>query len=104
MIFSPSPQFAKGTFPDAYVPTVFENYTASMKHNEKPVLLHLVCVVNHRNVFFKTRSSISSTRLTFFSLVGYSRTRRLCKCSSIKQASPPLELKSPFFFYCSSIL
>eukprot|EP01126_Amoeba_proteus_P057608 TRINITY_DN7340_c0_g2_i8.p1 TRINITY_DN7340_c0_g2~~TRINITY_DN7340_c0_g2_i8.p1 ORF type:complete len:174 (-),score=21.03 TRINITY_DN7340_c0_g2_i8:927-1397(-) len=33
--------FAKGTFPDAYVPTVFENYTASMKHNEKPVLLHL---------------------------------------------------------------
>eukprot|EP01130_Rhizamoeba_saxonica_P002047 TRINITY_DN1184_c0_g1_i2.p1 TRINITY_DN1184_c0_g1~~TRINITY_DN1184_c0_g1_i2.p1 ORF type:complete len:235 (+),score=65.89 TRINITY_DN1184_c0_g1_i2:176-880(+) len=36
--------FAKGTFPDAYVPTVFENYTAQMDHSraeEGKVLLHL---------------------------------------------------------------
>jgi len=33
--------FAKGTFPDTYVPTVFENYTAQMEHNGKKVLLHL---------------------------------------------------------------
>jgi len=33
--------FAKGSFPDTYVPTVFENYTANMVHNEKKVLLHL---------------------------------------------------------------
>jgi len=33
--------FAKGTFPDTYVPTVFENYTAQMDHNDKKVLLHL---------------------------------------------------------------
>jgi len=33
--------FAKGTFPETYVPTVFENYTASIEHNDKKVLLHL---------------------------------------------------------------
>lgn len=34
-------QYAKGDFPDTYVPTVFENYTASLDHNGKKVLLHL---------------------------------------------------------------
>jgi len=33
--------YAKGTFPDTYVPTVFENYTAPIDHNGKKVLLHL---------------------------------------------------------------
>jgi len=33
--------FAKGTFPETYVPTVFENYTAQIDHNDKKVLLHL---------------------------------------------------------------
>jgi small GTP-binding protein len=33
--------YAKGTFPDTYVPTVFENYTAAIDHNGKKVLLHL---------------------------------------------------------------
>eukprot|EP01125_Pyxidicula_operculata_P013874 TRINITY_DN45_c0_g1_i1.p1 TRINITY_DN45_c0_g1~~TRINITY_DN45_c0_g1_i1.p1 ORF type:complete len:280 (-),score=69.37 TRINITY_DN45_c0_g1_i1:143-937(-) len=33
--------FAKGSFPDVYVPTVFENYTAQMEHNDKKVFLHL---------------------------------------------------------------
>jgi len=33
--------FAKGTFPDTYVPTVFENYTASIQSGERTVLLHL---------------------------------------------------------------
>jgi len=33
--------FAKGSFPDTYVPTVFENYTAQMDHHDKKVLLHL---------------------------------------------------------------
>jgi len=33
--------YAKGAFPDTYVPTVFENYTAQIEHNEKKVLLHL---------------------------------------------------------------
>jgi len=33
--------FAKGTFPETYVPTVFENYTAQLEHNGKKVLLHL---------------------------------------------------------------
>jgi len=33
--------FAKGTFPEAYVPTVFENYTASMKSGDRQILLHL---------------------------------------------------------------
>jgi len=33
--------FAKGTFPETYVPTVFENYTAQIEHNDKKVLLHL---------------------------------------------------------------
>jgi len=33
--------FAKGTFPETYVPTVFENYTAQIEHNGKKVLLHL---------------------------------------------------------------
>jgi len=33
--------FAKGSFPDTYVPTVFENYTAQMDHDSKKVLLHL---------------------------------------------------------------
>jgi len=33
--------FAKKTFPVTYVPTVFENYTAQIEHNDKKVLLHL---------------------------------------------------------------
>jgi len=33
--------YAKGSFPDTYVPTVFENYTAQIEHGEKKVLLHL---------------------------------------------------------------
>jgi len=33
--------YAKGNFPETYVPTVFENYTAQMDHNGKKVLLHL---------------------------------------------------------------
>jgi len=33
--------YAKGNFPETYVPTVFENYTAQMEHNGKKVLLHL---------------------------------------------------------------
>jgi len=33
--------FAQGTFPDAYVPTVFENYTAQLISGDKQVLLHL---------------------------------------------------------------
>jgi len=33
--------YAKGTFPDTYVPTVFENYTAQIDHEGKKVLLHL---------------------------------------------------------------
>jgi len=33
--------YAKGTFPDTYIPTVFENYTAPIEHNGKKVLLHL---------------------------------------------------------------
>mmetsp|Transcript_11261 Transcript_11261/g.17036 ORF Transcript_11261/g.17036 Transcript_11261/m.17036 type:complete len:264 (-) Transcript_11261:250-1041(-) len=33
--------FATGHFPEEYVPTVFENYCAKMKINDKPVLLHL---------------------------------------------------------------
>jgi len=33
--------FAKGTFPETYVPTVFENYTAQLEHSGKKVLLHL---------------------------------------------------------------
>jgi len=33
--------FAKGTFPETYVPTVFENYTAQIDYNNKKVLLHL---------------------------------------------------------------
>lgn len=33
--------FAKGTFPDTYVPTVFENYTASIQSGDRTVLLHL---------------------------------------------------------------
>jgi Ras-related C3 botulinum toxin substrate 1 len=33
--------YAKGTFPDTYIPTVFENYTAPIDHNGKKVLLHL---------------------------------------------------------------
>uniref|UniRef100_A0A6B2LI82 Uncharacterized protein n=1 Tax=Arcella intermedia TaxID=1963864 RepID=A0A6B2LI82_9EUKA len=33
--------YAKGSFPDTYVPTVFENYTAQLEHNDKKVLLHL---------------------------------------------------------------
>jgi len=33
--------FAKGTFPETYIPTVFENYTTQMDHSGKKVLLHL---------------------------------------------------------------
>jgi small GTP-binding protein len=33
--------YAKGTFPDTYIPTVFENYTAQIDHEGKKVLLHL---------------------------------------------------------------
>eukprot|EP01123_Difflugia_compressa_P004034 TRINITY_DN15374_c0_g1_i1.p1 TRINITY_DN15374_c0_g1~~TRINITY_DN15374_c0_g1_i1.p1 ORF type:complete len:273 (-),score=51.46 TRINITY_DN15374_c0_g1_i1:217-1011(-) len=33
--------YAKGAFPDTYVPTVFENYTAQITVQEKKVLLHL---------------------------------------------------------------
>jgi len=33
--------YAKGAFPETYVPTVFENYTAQIEHSEKKVLLHL---------------------------------------------------------------
>jgi len=33
--------YAKGAFPDTYVPTVFENYTAQIEYNDKKVLLHL---------------------------------------------------------------
>jgi len=33
--------FAKGTFPETYIPTVFENYTAQIDYNDKKVLLHL---------------------------------------------------------------
>jgi len=33
--------YAKGNFPETYIPTVFENYTAQMDHNGKKVLLHL---------------------------------------------------------------
>jgi len=33
--------YAKGAFPDTYVPTVFENYTAQIEHHDKKVLLHL---------------------------------------------------------------
>jgi len=33
--------YAKGAFPDTYVPTVFENYTAQIDHHDKKVLLHL---------------------------------------------------------------
>jgi len=33
--------YAKGAFPDTYVPTVFENYTAQIEYHEKKVLLHL---------------------------------------------------------------
>jgi len=33
--------FATGEFPSEYVPTVFENYSAKMKINDKPVFLHL---------------------------------------------------------------
>jgi len=33
--------YCKGSFPDTYVPTVFENYTAQIDHQEKKVLLHL---------------------------------------------------------------
>jgi small GTP-binding protein len=33
--------FAKGNFPETYIPTVFENYTAQIERNGKKVLLHL---------------------------------------------------------------
>jgi len=33
--------YAQGAFPDTYVPTVFENYTTQLEHNERKVLLHL---------------------------------------------------------------
>jgi len=33
--------FAKGDFPETYIPTVFENYTAPIDHNDKKILLHL---------------------------------------------------------------
>jgi len=33
--------YAKGSFPETYVPTVFENYTAQIVHKDKKVLLHL---------------------------------------------------------------
>jgi len=33
--------YAKGTFPEKYVPTVFENYTSHVEHNGRKVLLHL---------------------------------------------------------------
>jgi len=33
--------FATDKFPEEYVPTVFENYTAQMKLNDEPILLHL---------------------------------------------------------------
>jgi small GTP-binding protein len=33
--------FATGEFPVEYVPTVFENYSAKMKINDKTVFLHL---------------------------------------------------------------
>uniref|UniRef100_A0A7M4F3D9 Rho-related GTP-binding protein RhoF-like n=1 Tax=Crocodylus porosus TaxID=8502 RepID=A0A7M4F3D9_CROPO len=33
--------FAKGDFPKAYVPTVFEKYTASFQIGSKPVQIHL---------------------------------------------------------------
>jgi len=33
--------YAKGNFPDTYVPTVFENYTAQMDYQGKKILLHL---------------------------------------------------------------
>jgi small GTP-binding protein len=32
--------FAKGTFPESYIPTVFENYTTNMP-GETPIMLHL---------------------------------------------------------------
>jgi len=32
--------FAKGTFPDTYIPTVFENYTTNMP-GDTPIMLHL---------------------------------------------------------------
>jgi len=33
--------YAKGTFPETYIPTVFENYTAQIEHEGKKILLHL---------------------------------------------------------------
>jgi len=33
--------YTTDNFPEGYVPTVFENYTAQMKLNDKPILLHL---------------------------------------------------------------
>jgi len=33
--------YATGEFPKDYVPTVFENYTAKMKRDDEPILLHL---------------------------------------------------------------
>jgi Ras-related C3 botulinum toxin substrate 1 len=33
--------YAKGSFPETYVPTVFENYTATINYKEKKILLHL---------------------------------------------------------------
>ncbi|NXB73963.1 RHOD protein, partial [Donacobius atricapilla] len=33
--------FAKGDFPEAYIPTVFEKYTASLQVADKPVKIHL---------------------------------------------------------------